>query len=377
MYVFPGDEEDDDELHEVFVMNMLFLLTNRRSTHLGLPKSVRWQQNGLTNFDDKKFCQMVRVRPEEFHFILNIIKDDKVFHTNVSNQLPTELQLKIVLFRLASSGDSLSIRKVASLFGVGDGGTIQNVTRRVFKAIIRIKRKFLYWPNATERLKLVSKTSNEMPGCIGYIDGCEIKLAEAPIKHQKLFISGKQQFAIKMQVICDYKLRIRQVTTGYPGSVHNSKIFLNCPFAKRPELFLSNSQWIAGDSTYPLKSFLITPFGQNSSEHSREAREQFNKYFSKYSVRIENCFGILKERFGSLKELKFRMLNDRNKKECNDWVVVCCILHNILISFNNEENGDSTDTLQPNIDFTPPTNTRNGLLNFIQNREKINTNSIG
>lgn len=51
---------------------------------------------------------------------------------------------------------------------------------------------------------------------------------------------------------------------------------------------------------------------------------------------MENSFVILKEKFGSLKELSFRMLNEQNKKECNDWIMVCCILHNILISFNNE-----------------------------------------
>ncbi|XP_049318264.1 uncharacterized protein LOC125780315 [Bactrocera dorsalis] len=167
---------------------------------------------------------MLRVRPEECERILELIKNDAVYKTSSSaSQLPIELQLKIVLYRLGYSGDGQSVRKVASLnlFGVGDGGTIKNVTQRIFKAILRIKKmSFYYWPNERERLEIVSATGKEMPGCVGYIDGSEIKLAEAPVMQHEIYYSRKRQYSVKLQAICDYKLRIRQVTIGFPGSVH-------------------------------------------------------------------------------------------------------------------------------------------------------------
>ncbi|XP_046812454.1 uncharacterized protein LOC124421393 [Lucilia cuprina] len=136
----------------MFLANVASLLTNRRSIHLGVPKSNKWNQNVLKMFDDSRFNQMIRVRPEEFVHILNLIKDDDVFNTSPKTaQLPIDMQLKIVLYLLGSSGDGLSTRKVATLFGVGDGGTIQKVTKRVFKAILNLKEKFLSWPNAEER----------------------------------------------------------------------------------------------------------------------------------------------------------------------------------------------------------------------------------
>ncbi|XP_065365511.1 putative nuclease HARBI1 [Calliphora vicina] len=354
-----SDEDNEEETTEMFLMHMANLLGNRRSVHFGVPKSEKWQQNVLKEFD-----QMVRVRPEEFFYILDLIKDDEVFKTSSSTaQLPVEMQLKIVLYRLGSYGDGLSIRKVATLFGVGDGGTIQIVTDRVFKAILNLKKRFLFWPNSRERSEILYATKDEMPGCIGYIEGSEIKLAEAPVKNHELFFSRKRQYAIKVQAVCDYKLRIRQLTVGYPGSVHDAKIFLNCPIAKHHERFVSPPQWIAGDSAYPLKSFLLTPFRTNSIEHTKEERVLYNKHFSKYRVRIENCFGILKEKFSSLKELKLRMMSDKNKMLCNDWIIVCGILHNILIDFNAE---NKSEILIPEINLPPESNTRSGLLQFIQ-----------
>lgn len=208
-----------------------------------------------------------------------------------------------------------------------------------------------------------------MPGCIGYIDGSEVSLAESPTKRHQLYWSRKRQYSIKLQAVCDHKLRIRQLSIGYKGSVHDAKIFSNCPLAKHPERFLSGSQWIAGDSAYPLKSFLLTPFRQNSTELTKEDREEFNKYFSKYRVRIENCFGLLKEKFGSLKQLSFRMITKQNKKVCNDWIMVCCILHNILQSLKDDES--TTESLQPNSNLSPSANTRNSLLTFIQNQRNM------
>lgn len=312
---------------------------------------------------------MVRLRPDEFIHILDLIKNDDVFQSCERTQLPTELQLKIVLYRLGSTGSGASVRKVASLFAIGDGGTIQNVTRRVFKAILNLKDQYLYWPGEAERAQLVLETKDELPGCVGYIDGTEIRLAEAPTKNHELYFSRQRQYAIKVQAVCDHNLAIRQVTIGYPGSVHDAKIFSNCPLAKHPERYLSYGQFLAGDSAYALKPFLITPFRKNSSEHTQEARENFNKYFSTYRVRIENCFGHLKEKFASLDELKFRMLNKKNKKECNDWIMVCCILHNILISYNSQDDY-SDEILQPNCSLLI-INNRNELLNFIENHRNV------
>lgn len=73
----------------------------------------------------------------------------------------------MTLFRLGASGDAASVRKIATLFGIGDGGTIDKITKRVFGAILDVESEFLYWPRRNERRQIILDTFDEMPHCIG------------------------------------------------------------------------------------------------------------------------------------------------------------------------------------------------------------------
>ncbi|KAI8126643.1 Protein ALP1-like [Lucilia cuprina] len=143
--------------------------------------------------------------------------------------------------------------------------------------------------------------------------------------------SRTHKYSIKVQCICDNKLRIRHVVVGNPGSVHDAKIFKNCDVFKEPEKYFSLHQWIAGDSAYSLSSTLITPYRINSNQMDVQKRKQFNRRHSKYRVRIEHCFGMLIEKFNSLKGLKMRINSSQSHLFSCQWIVVCCILHNILL----------------------------------------------
>lgn len=86
-------------------------------------------------------------------------------------------------------------------------------------------------------------------------------------------------------------------------------------------------------------------------------RKEFNLRHSKYRVRAEHCIGLLKERFGSLKEMRHRFANKKNKKLCCLWILVTCIIHNILLTENdtnsfssNEADGEVSETLSDEVE---------------------------
>lgn len=313
---------------------------------------------------------MLRVNRSEFNHILNLIKNDPIFESGkTATQLPIELQLQIALYRFGSNGEGATIRKIASIFGVGDGGTLDVVTNRVIKAINNLKNQFLYWPSSEEKILIQSRTKRELPGCIGYLDGTEIRLAESPSRNHEVFFSRKRQYAVKLQVICDDQLIIRQATYGYPGSFHDSKIFSESCVARSPRNLFSEGEWIAADSAYALSPNVVTPFRNNSNEYTKEMRDKFNMHLSKYRVRVENCFGQLKEKFQSLKGLKFRLHSMENMKQCNSWILTCCILHNIIIKMNMPIH-NTLHQGQPDLPQLPFENKRNWLINFINTQDQ-------
>lgn len=103
----------------------------------------------------------------------------------------------IVLYHLGGSEEGNTLTKIEFLFGIGDRGTIDKIMKRVFTAILRLKDQLLFWPDAFEREKICQETAHELPNCVGYVDGSEIKLAERPFVDYELFF-----FFAKTRLLC-------------------------------------------------------------------------------------------------------------------------------------------------------------------------------
>lgn len=310
-----------------------------------VPKNLSWYEEIFPHYDEQRFRQLVRCSRLQFELILKEISSHKVFNgKNSQKQFTVAFQLALVLFRLGSNGDGATIFKISCLFGVGDGGTIDRITARVFEAILSLESKYLRWPSSEERQVLAETTMDELPYCVAYTDGSEIELAEAPTLDRDVYLSRNKVFALKLQGTCDFTKSFRHIAIGYPGSVHDARIFNNCELGKNPSAYLTSPQWIAADSAYKLTSTVITPFRKNSTELTAASRKDFNRYFSTYRVRVEHMFGIMKEKLSSLKKLGIRITDVRSHEFACTWIRVCCILHNILLPFYDEQDLQYTNS---------------------------------
>ncbi|XP_034486475.1 protein ANTAGONIST OF LIKE HETEROCHROMATIN PROTEIN 1-like [Drosophila innubila] len=334
-------DSEIDEIMDDFLDDVMVIYFCRRGIGLKVPKPIKWRYNILSSFNDEHFYQMLRVSRNQFAKLVYLIKGDKVFarYSASHRQMPIELQLAIVLFRLGSSGGNASVRKIGEIFGVGNGGTVVKITERMFTAILRLMPQYIYWPDVVERQQLVERTFQELPHCVGYIGTSEIKLFEKPIENHKVYLSRQRIYSVKLQIICDHKLRIRDTVAGSPGSYPDYKIFINCPIGISTETYLSGEQWVAGDSAYPPSSFLVTPF-PNDSQKMSPNKLRFNHRHSQYRARVQNCFELLKEKFSSLKEIRLRLKDKKSAKFLCEWILVCCVLHNILLEDYDPQNLD-------------------------------------
>ena len=127
---------------------------------------------------------------------------------------------------------------------------------------------------------------------------------------------------------------------GWPGSVHDARVFANSGMYKKltiDRIFDGNEVqiqgkniplFLIGDSAYPLKTFLMKPFTFNSSLANDQ--KVFNYHLSKARIVVENAFGRLKARWRRLTKR-----NDMNVSNIPHVVTACCILHNICEMFGD------------------------------------------
>lgn len=123
-------------------------------------------------------------------------------------------------------------------------------------------------------------------------------------------------------MVCDARLKIRNVIARWPGSVHDSTIFNDSPLCAQLERGDFGTGVILGDSGYPCRPYLLTPL-----LHTRTAAEEaYNRAQISTRNPIERLFGVLKRRFPCLQigmGLKI--------KNIPPIIVACAVLHNIAL----------------------------------------------
>ncbi|KAJ8933229.1 hypothetical protein NQ314_014150 [Rhamnusium bicolor] len=85
------------------------------------------------------------------------------------------------------------------------------------------------------------------------------------------YMNRKGYYSIQMQAVCDNTRKIRDLYVVYPGAVHDSRAFRNSPLCNSLEEKCGR-YYLLGDSGYPLKTKLLTPF----KDRGQLTRRQLN-----------------------------------------------------------------------------------------------------
>ncbi|XP_012570899.1 protein ANTAGONIST OF LIKE HETEROCHROMATIN PROTEIN 1-like [Cicer arietinum] len=218
--------------------------------------------------------------------------------------------------------------------------TISRNFKEVLRAVCRLGKELIKQESIElpERIKNNSKYYPWFKNCIGAIDGTHIS-AWVPAEKQISCRGRKTTITQNVMCACDFNMMFTYVYSGWEGSAHDSKVFLDAisnpnagfPWPPRGSFYLV-------DSGYPCTRGLLPPY-RGERYHAQEYRGQgrqprspeelFNYRHSSLRMTIERCFGVLKNRFPILK-----LMPPYKPSRQRLIVIACCTIHNYIRKWN-------------------------------------------
>jgi DDE superfamily endonuclease len=216
--------------------------------------------------------------------------------------------MAIALHRLASSNSDIAI---GSLFGVS-GATVYRATERFVEVVLNSKcGTQIRWPGVSEKLVIKRKFEGiaGFPNCVGAID-CTHILIEKPANSIPIdWRDRSHNYSMVIQAIVSPTLQILDVCTGWPGSVHDQRIFYRSSFHDDieerlggPDLELSVGnnvfrvpEHIVGDAGYMQQVRVMTPYSQCHMNVPKV--KVFNEAHSATRMCVERAFGRIKNQW--------------------------------------------------------------------------------
>lgn len=292
------------------------------------------RSNPLEDLDEDDVFERYRFRPLTIVYIVGLLPDLSCA-TNRNQPLPPLLQVLLCLRYFATGamhllvGDSLNISRSSA------GRCIRTIARH----IANLARQFVVFPTGIDAASTKRDFSSiaGFPNVLGCVDGTQIKIIK-PRQHEADYVNRKGYHSLNVQVCCDPKFLITSCVAHWPGSVHDSRIFRQSTLCTQFE----NGQHdgiLLGDSGYPCKRFLMTPFLNPATA----AEQRFNDSLCRTRVLVEQTFGVLKRRFQCLHH---EMAT--SPPQAAMYVVACVVLHNIGIKRGDILSND--DGVLPPID---------------------------
>lgn len=254
-------------------------------------------------------------------------------HKLQKSHFSVSIRVAITLYWLA---DTAHYRTIANLFGVGKS-SVCGIVKQVCEVIVRILLPtFIYVPQNRQEVqdKINGFESRAgFPQVVGAVDGCHVPII-GPQQSPDDYINRKGFHSLILQGLVDFDYRFLDICVGWPGKVHDARVFKNSPLFALccartflpPDMSVMISgvrvpPLILGDSAYALSEWLMKPYTDRGNLTPDEG--SFNIKHSTTRVVVENAFGRLKGRFSSTS----KRLDLNVENSCNVGAA-CCVLHN-------------------------------------------------
>lgn len=287
-----GSSDEDDEPHNLFgpAVTTLKTIPVLHSQRYLRAKSTIQKDSTQLNLvlrdyranHPRLFRKYLRITPHTFDALVELLRDNEVFHNNSRNpQAPVEKQLAVALYRFGHFGNAAGIEEVGLWAGVSYG-FVDQCTRRVLMAVTseEVKAACVHWPSEDEIE--AARSEVERMSCKGWrngwcmVDGTLVPLYSRPHHFGTTWFDRKSNYSMNVQVryfpllsqcnsnssqlITLPNLRIIDYSVGLPGSQHDSTAWKHTLLPNNHSTLLRAGEWIWGDSAYPIEDWLVAPY---------------------------------------------------------------------------------------------------------------------
>ena len=149
-----------------------------------------------------------------------------------------------------------------SLFSSGYG-THYLYCDHLAEAICSLRKSVVFWPNAEERQQIAGrmKSKFDFPNCVVVGDGKLFPLVFSPTTDDSCDYSGrKHKYSLTCFIINDDERRIRAYMAGWPGSVHDNRVFGNIHVNHYNQKHFSHSEYILSDYALENCNVVVSAF---------------------------------------------------------------------------------------------------------------------
>ena len=324
-----------------------------------MSRSSRWCEDIiLGTFGHHDWMENFRMSRATFQYLCNQLRPlIQKQNTRMRRSVSTEHRVAITLWVLATPAE---YRSVAHLFGVARCTVCQIVNETCRAIVQKLLPMYIQFPSGDSLKDVVKgfKDKYGVPQCASSIDGSHVPITPPAMNHTDYY-NCKGWYSMLVQAVVDHNFLFRDLCIGWPGSVHDARVFANSSLFKKitsGELLKGESlqvqgqtlqTFLLGDSAYPLLPWLIKPFPFSSSLNSEQKR--CNYRLSRARVVVEIAFGRLKARWRRLaKQI------DMHVDNVPHIIAACCVLHNMCEIHHDGFNEEWLQEIDHNQPENPP-----------------------
>lgn len=292
-------------------------------------------------------------------------------HSRFRKPVSVEQRVAVCIWRLATNAEH---RTISDLFGIGQSTAVTVVNHVASMIVKHMMPSVIKRPSDAELKTIIQGFRDRwgFPQCAGAIDGTHIGIL-APFESPGDYYNRKGFYSIILQGVVDHRLRFWDITVGWPGKVHDARVFANSSLfecGQSGTLFPNSAERfgdvdvpvvILGDAAYPLLSWVMKPCAVNNIT---PAQATFNHRLSRARMTVERAFGRLKGRWRCLLKRY-----DGHVSKINTIVAACCVLHNFCEDHreeyeDNHRDNERAESNGPNVEHQTSSNIRDALCEY-------------